>query len=99
MGDRRIYDAARRADDQAVIGYDLALGNQRAGADQTVLADGRAVENDGLNTDQAVGIDRTAVQHRLVANRDTRPDIQRIAGIGMRGSRQFCLGWWWRRGE
>src|SRR4051812_39118075 len=42
----RLDRARGRPDDQRVVGKLLALGNERAGADQRVLADLGAVEHD-----------------------------------------------------
>ncbi len=74
---------ARRADDQRIVGEFLALGDQRAGADQAVGTDLRPVQYGGAHADQAVRPDGAAVQHRLVADGAAGADGHRISGIGV----------------
>uniref|UniRef100_A0A0N5A5T1 LigA n=1 Tax=Parastrongyloides trichosuri TaxID=131310 RepID=A0A0N5A5T1_PARTI len=71
------------AHDQAVVGNDLALGDQGVGADQAVLPDARAIEDDRADADQAVVADRAAMQHHLVAHRHASADGQGGADVSM----------------
>jgi hypothetical protein len=73
----------RAADDQRVVRELLALGHQRAGADDAVAADARAVHDDGLDADQRVVAHRAAVQHHLVADCDVGAQRQRRAHVGV----------------
>src|SRR5262249_23573873 len=77
------HHARGRAHDQRVVGKFLALGDERAGADQAVAADAGAVEHDRTHADQAVGRNGAAVQHDVVADDAVIADRQREAGIGV----------------
>ena len=66
-------DLAGRAEHDGAGRDLLALGDQRAGADQALLADPGAVEDDGADADQRSAADGAAVQHHHVADGALRP--------------------------
>src|SRR5690606_1424974 len=61
----------------------LALGYQRARADQRVVADARAVEDDRAHADQHVVADRAAVDDGAMADGAPLAHHHRTAGIGV----------------
>mmetsp|Transcript_41616 Transcript_41616/g.97794 ORF Transcript_41616/g.97794 Transcript_41616/m.97794 type:complete len:294 (-) Transcript_41616:1168-2049(-) len=71
------------ADDQRTIGELLALGDQRAGANDAVAADAGAVQDHRADADQRAVADGAAVQHDLVAHRHVLAQHQRKAVVGM----------------
>jgi hypothetical protein len=89
FGAELAHHLARRADDQRMVGKDLALGDQGVGADDAALADHRMVEQHRTDADQRAVADRAAVQHHQVADGDVAADRQRHAFVGV----QHELSW------
>ena len=83
FGRERLHHLGGAAEDHRVVREFLALGDQRAGADDAVAADLRAVEHDGADADQRAVADGAAVQHALVADGDVLADDQRDALVGV----------------
>ena len=84
----------RRADDQDTVREGLALGDQRAGADDGVRADVRVIHDDGADADERVITDMAAVEHHHVADGDHFP--QDRAGPPGRSAARSCPGYWYR---
>ena len=86
-GNRRLIEVAhhpaRRAHHEAAFGDFLALGDQRARANQAVAPDARAVEHRGPHADQNILFEDAAMQHRLVTDGAARTDDERIAHVGV----------------
>ena len=62
------------------------------GTYDAIPTDAGTIENHGVDADEAVITDRTAVQHGLVADRDTATDGERDAVIGVQHAAILYVG-------
>ena len=72
------FDAGRRADHQAARRDPGMFGDQGPGPDDTVVLDDDSVHQHGTHADQDAVVNRTAMEHDVVSDRNVVADNQGI---------------------